>query len=182
MSRGGRDHYTLRPVAQFPTRPVVDHVVETQVCDNAIVRALDGFGPITRSRSLETQMALRIIHDANNMDANLNVTTQPVNNAKAGVFRRALRLANAREPASLRRLMLASPKTRWLADARDDDGDGDDVDVWTGIETTVVRAYDDMHDHLVGAGALGATPNARRVVVAFADALTGYMERFGALA
>lgn len=59
--------------------------------------------------------------------------------------------------------------------------DANNMDVWTGIETTVARAYDDMHDHLVGAGALGATPNARRVV-AFADALTGYVEDFGALA
>lgn len=141
LSRDGRDAYTHSGRdAVVVARPQVDHVLEVQLAEHALVHAMRevGAGADGGYISMAAAQSAQTLRDALNGVSNLNVTTARVNQAKRGPFTAAmnrLRVADA-HGSSLRLVTLEQlarqGKAKWLVD------DG----TWAHIEGEVIRSYE----------------------------------------
>jgi hypothetical protein len=171
--RANTDVYS-RTARDDVVRPQVDHCLEVQLAEIALVRALIDEGAAGSSCSLQsfaTRQAVDWLRTQLNGVDNLNVTSARHNLAKRGPVTAALRRARSE---SLRTVSLEQHarqgKARWLVDNGD----------WNRIETEMVRSYDVMSSALEGAElhATDMLPTAATLVRASVDemgALLGAM-------
>lgn len=138
-SRNDRDAYTRNGRAEVVVAtPQVDHVLEVQFAEHALVHAMRGAGAGAGRVSMAAAHSAQTLRHALNGVTNLNVTTARVNQAKRGPFTAAMNRVRVAEErgGSLRLVSLEQlarqGKARWLVD------DG----TWAAIEREVVRSYD----------------------------------------
>jgi hypothetical protein len=138
-SREGRDAYTRSVRADVVVAtPQVDHVLEVQFAEHALVHAMREAGVGAGGVSMAAAQSAQTLRRALNTVHNLNVTTARVNQAKRGPFTAAMNRVRAAEArgGSLRLVTLEQlarqGKARWLVD------DG----TWAAIEREVVCSYD----------------------------------------
>ena len=169
---------------RHPGRNEVDHVIECQQNEVMLASAIQNLSLGTRARSHDMEMARHHIYQAVNDVSNLNVTTRAVNMSKQGPIRKALRMFTEHQ-APTPVWELATDRTRWLfVDGDNVDADavfGSGESLWTGIERTVVKAHDALRENLLGGGTRGSTYGARRIVEAWCDATTDFMESYALL-
>ena len=172
--RGGVDAYSRNSRAQTE-RPQVDHALEVQLCEFALVRTLGaesvgrGSGPSAWA-SIGTTQATEMMRGAFNGLDNLNVTSAKINQAKKGPVTAALnRLGNdSLRTVSIEQLARQG-RARWLVDRGD----------WTRIESTVVAAFDHCDAELRGSGIETALPAAARLVDGTLDELHAALNALG---
>ncbi len=129
-TRSSIDMYTGR-TRKETCDPEVDHCLEVQLAELALVRAYEQTD--ARSGSIATSQAHEMLRDAINNVDNLNVTTRRVNQAKRGPFTAAISRLNSEKLRVVPLEQLARQgRAKWLVD------DG----TWTNIESSVVIAYD----------------------------------------
>lgn len=136
------DAYTGKPRVET-AQPQVDHCLEVQLVETALVRAYGA----SRGRpgSMATAQTCELLRTEFNGVQNLNVTTMPINQAKRGPFTAAL---NRMREDKLRDVTLEQlarqGKARWLVDNG----------TWARIERAVVASFDDAEAVLRDAPAL----------------------------
>ena len=158
--RGGVDVYSRTSRAQTE-RPNVDHALEVQLAEVALVRA---FGAErAQMGSMATAQATELLRGALNGLGNLNVTSAKINQAKKGPVTAAInRLGNERLRTVSIEQLARQGRARWLVD------DG----TWARIEGAVVAGYDDADARLRGDGvAVDALPSAATLVEGTLDEL-----------
>jgi len=85
--QGGNDIFTNNNRDNTPT-PQVDHILEVQLAEIALVRALADTGAMTTS--MATTQTTDVLRHAINGHTNLNITQARVNQAKRGPFTAAM--------------------------------------------------------------------------------------------
>ena len=164
--RGGVDLYSRASRAETE-RQQVDHALEVQLAEMALVRA---FGAErARAGSMATAQATELLRGALNGVDNLNVTSAKINQGKKGPFTAALnRLQSDRLRTISIEQLARQGKARWLVDNGD----------WARIEGAVVASYDGVHDRLCGGGAEGL-PEAARLVEGTVEELGSMLDQIG---
>ena len=137
LSRGNTDAYTTqgRNVV-VASKPQVDHVIEIQLAEHAMMRAIGNCGGILSQGgvSMATAQAAQTLREVLNATQNLNVTTARVNQAKRGPFTAAMnRLRNEQLRTITLEQLARKGRAAWLVD------DG----TWARIEREVIRSYDE---------------------------------------
>ena len=115
---------------EIPTNPIVEHILEVNVCDHAWGEAQYALGPASGTRSK--------VKRAVNSITNLNLTTRRINDAKKGPF---IRFMNRVKNTNLRSFSLeecARASCKHLVD------DG----TWDNIDRCIAVAYESMIDDL----------------------------------
>jgi len=165
--RGGVDVYC--GAARTDTeKPQVDHCLEVQLAEMALVRAYTS-NPSSRSQSMATTQAVEMIRNHFNGVGNLNVTSARINQAKRGPFTAAINRLQGDKLRTVTLEQLARQgRARWLVD------DG----TWTRIERAVVCSYDDAHAALV-AGGTPALPGAVELVESSMEELNNMLDTLG---
>ena len=164
--RNGRDIYTNNTRQNTPN-PQVDHSLEVQLAEMALVRALTDTNASTMS--MATTQTSEMLRYAVNGHANLNVTSTRVNQAKRGPVTAAMnRIRSDRFRTVEIEQLVRQGKGKWLID------DG----TWARIERAVVHAYDQM-DHGLRGGGIDALPEAARLVDASVDELGAILDSVG---
>lgn len=136
------DVYTGRDRKATPL-PQVDHCLEIQLVEYALVRAYENVN--ARPSSMATAQSHEQLRDALNDVANLNVTTRTINVWKRGPFTAALRRLNS---DSLRDVTLEQLARQGRAAPLVHDG------TWARIERAIVNAYDTTDERLTEQTAL----------------------------
>ena len=137
-ARAGIDAYTGKSRAQVDASvPQVDHVLEVQLAEHALIYAVNATHTSAARPSLSTACGAQRLREALNGVSNLNVTSKRVNQAKRGPFTAAMNRVRAAETRGSMRLVTLEQlarqgKARWLVD------DG----TWAKIEREVVCSYD----------------------------------------
>lgn len=141
--RGDVDAYS-RVARKDTMHPQVDHCLEVQLAEVALVRAFRA-DPRRRPTSMATAQATELLRDALNGMNNLNVTSAKINQAKRGPFTAALnRLEGERlRPVSIEQLVRQG-RGKWMLDEG----------VWPHIQTAVVVSFDHAQATLGSDGAL----------------------------
>ena len=165
-ARGGTDVYT--GAARVDTeRPQVDHCLEVQLAEFALVRTYNA--EHAQPGSMATAQAAELLRDALNGVGNLNVTSAKINQAKRGPFTAALnRLRSERLRTVPLEQLARQGRGAWMVD------DG----TWAKIEDAVVEAYDAADARLRGGG-VDAMPGAARIVEGSLDELLSMMHTLG---
>lgn len=159
------DVYTGRHRGETPF-PQVDHCLEVQIGETALVRAYESVSG--RTGSMATVQAHSMLRDVLNDVPNLNVTTRAINCAKRGPFTAAL---NRLRSDSLRDVTLEQLARQGKARTLVDDG------TWARIETAIVNAYDSTSEQLNDAPAL---LSASELTARTMDELCSILTRLGA--
>ena len=140
--RGEKDLYTqMTRTVVDELQPQVDHVMEVQLVEQALVDALVGTGAVT-AQARDVELCHTALSLAVNGPLNLNVTTRRVNQAKRGPFTAGIRrLYSGTENGvgsgrSLRVLTLEQLARQGKARPLVDDG------TWARIEKEVAKSYD----------------------------------------
>ena len=127
-------------------RPQVDHCLEVQLAETALVRAFNNERGCSVS-SIATAQASDLIRAALNKVSNLNVTSAKINQAKRGPFTAALNRLDSDRLRSVSIEQLARQgRGKWMVDNG----------TWARIEKAVVASYDDVAEALEDADALPA--------------------------
>lgn len=158
------DVYTGRSRAETHL-PQVDHCLEVQLAEYALVRAYESVN--ARPTSMATAQSHEQLRDALNDVANLNVTTRTINVWKRGPITAALRRLNSE---SLRDVTLEQLARQGRAAPLVDDG------TWARIERTIVNSYDTLNETLNEQTALAG---AAELTAHTLEELTGVLERLG---
>ena len=158
------DVYTGRSRAATPL-PQVDHCLEVQLAEFALVRAYETVN--ARPSSMATTQSHEQLRDALNDVGNLNVTTRTINVWKRGPFTAALRRLNT---DSLRDVTLEQLARQGKARPLVDDG------TWARIERAVVNAYDATDTRLNDTSTLH---DAGELVSGTTEELCAVLERLG---
>ena len=158
------DLYTGRIRKETPL-PQVDHCLEVQLAEYALVRAYEGVGG--RPGTMATAQSHEQLRNALNDLANLNVTTRTINVWKMGPTRAAL---NRLHSDSLRDVTLEQLARQGRAKPLVDDG------TWARIERAIVNAYDATNETLNGQTAL---PAAAELTAHTMDELSSVLSRLG---
>lgn len=164
--RGERDLYTGSERATT-LRPQVDHVLEVQLGEMALVRAF------TAERgamaSMATAHATELLRGAINDVRNLNVTSAKINQAKRGPFTAALnRLrSDTLRSVSIEQLVRQGRGVWMLHDG-----------TWARVGSAVVASYDAMDDSLRGGG-VDAPREAAALVESSLDELRSMLTTLG---
>ena len=167
--RGGVDAYSRNSRAQTE-RPQVDHALEVQLCEFALVRTLGAESVGRGAGSIGTTQATEMLRGAFNSLDNLNVTSARTNQSKKGPFTAAInRLSNDRLRTVSIEQLARQGRARWLVDNGD----------WTRIESTVVAAFDHCDAELRGSGIETALPAAARLVDGTLDELHAALNALG---
>ena len=168
--RGGVDAYSRNSRAQTE-RPQVDHALEVQLCEFALVRTLGAESVGERGAgSIGTTQATEMMRGAFNGLDNLNVTSARTNQSKKGPFTAAInRLSNDRLRNVSIEQLARQGRARWLVDNGD----------WIRIESTVVAAFDHCDAELRGSGIETALPAAARLVDGTLDELHAALNALG---
>jgi len=177
-SREGRDAYTRSVRADvIVATPQVDHVLEVQFAEHALVHAMREAGIGAGGVSMAAAQSAQTLRHVLNSVENLNVTTARVNQAKRGPFTAAMnrvRAAEARGGGSLRLVSLEQlarqGKARWLVD------DG----TWASIEREVVCSYEACQT-AVDEGADGGLRSASALSSSALEELGATLARLGVM-
>ncbi len=151
--RNGVDVYSDSARAVVNTlHPEVDHVVEVQVLDTAIVNAV--MSERAQLGSNATTFAAESLRDVFNApDINFNVTSRTINRAKEGPFEALTNRFVARRLHDLR----PRPLSQYVRTSQNVNVRRlHDLGHWDRIETAVVRAYEAAETRLDVIGATGA--------------------------
>lgn len=144
--RKGVDIYCGAPRSDTD-RPQVDHCLEVQFAEIALVRAF-GATSGTRTQSMATSQATEMIRKALNGVKNLNVTSTKINQGKRGPFTAAVnRLESERFRSVTIEQLARQGRGKWMVD------DG----TWARIERAVVASYDNTCAELVDGDAPALT-------------------------
>ena len=160
----GADLYTNRSCKDTHL-PQVDHCLEIQLAEYALVRAYESVN--ARPSSMATAQSHEQLRDALNGVDNLNVTTRTINVWKRGPFTAALRRLNT---DSLRDLTLEQLARQGRAAPLVDDG------TWARIERAIVNSYDTTAE---GLNNLTALESAAKLTAHTLDELMSVLERLG---
>jgi len=158
------DLYTGRGRKETPLSQV-DHCLEVQLGEYALVRAYEGVGG--RPGTMATAQAHEQLRNALNAVANLNVTTRTINVWKMGPTKAAL---NRLHSDSLRDVTLEQLARQGRAKPLVDDG------TWARIERAIVNSYDTTSVALDGAPALAGAAKLTNYTL---DELACVLERLG---
>jgi hypothetical protein len=149
-------------------RPQVDHCLEVQLAELALVRAF-GSGRNTRAQSMATAQATEIVRGALNGVKNLNVTSTKINQAKRGPFTAAInRLESDKFRIVSIEQLARQGRGKWMVD------DG----TWSRIERAVIASYEAARSDLVD-GKTDALPAATELIEASMDELSGMLDTLG---
>ena len=162
----GKDIYTNK-TRQNTSIPQVDHLLEIQLSEMALVRALADTSATTTS--MATAQTTDMLRHVINGNANLNVTSARVNQAKRGPFTAAMnRIRSDRFRTVEIEQLVRQGKGKWLID------DG----TWAKINRSVVQSYDQVDEDIRGGG-IDALPEAARLVNASLDELGAILGAIG---
>jgi len=176
--RGGVDVYT-RQARDAVVRPQVDHVIEIQLVEHAMMYALAGVSSesVPVGGSIAQLHVAQRLRDEINSVGNLNVTSAKVNQAKRGPVTAAMnRLRASAERGAplgegLRLLTLEQlarqGRARWLVDEG----------VWGRIEREIVRSFDSVRERTESTAV--ATPGTESLTRAALDGLEEILGRLG---
>lgn len=158
------DVYTGRGQRETPL-PQVDHILEVQLVEYALVRAYEKVN--ARPSSMATAQAHEQLRDALNGVANLNVTTRTINVWKMGPTKAALNRLNS---DSLRDVTLEQLARQGRAKPLVNDG------TWARIERAIVNSYDAIDETLNEQTALAG---AAELTAHTLEELTSVLARLG---
>ena len=141
-------------------KPEVDHLIEVQLTELALVRAFNR-DQHSRTGSMATTQAREILASKFNGLPNLNVTSKRVNQAKRGPFTAGV---NRLQSDRLRRVSIEQlarqGSNKWMVD------DG----TWARIERAIAVSYDHTYTELIDGG-VDAMPAAATLVEDAVDEL-----------
>ena len=176
-ARSGRDAYTRRDRSEvIVATPQVDHVLEVQLVEHALVHAMREAGVGGGSISMAAVQSAETLRATFNNVSNLNVTTARINQAKRGPFTAAMNRLRASEThgSSLRTIPLEQLARQGKAKFLVDDG------TWAHIECEVVVSYEACQVLIEEASEGGLRP-ARELSTASVEELGATLSRLGIL-
>lgn len=166
--RGGVDVYS-GATREDTINPQVDHQLEIQLAEIALVRTYEEQGRGAQAVSMAAAQAADALRTALNGLDNLNVTSARHNQSKRGPFTAAInRLQSDRLRTVEIEQLARQGKAKWLIDNGD----------WARIERAVVASYDHAVDELDLLGA-DTLPAARRMIAGTTEELGGILAALG---